>query len=67
MDNLEKPLTNFTVVRASKESMIQVASILRLAKIASWTVNVSQQPMESFLGGQDIMNHPPEKSIVTRF
>ena len=41
-DDLEEPLTNFTVVRASKESMGEVASVLRLAESAGWTVNISQ-------------------------
>ena len=45
MNHLKKPLTNFNVVRASKESMGEVASVFRLAKSAGWTVNVSQQPV----------------------
>ena len=45
VNHLKKPLSNFTVVRASKESMGEVASVLRLAKSAGWTVNVSQQPV----------------------
>ena len=45
VNHLKKPLSNFTVVRASKESMGEIASVLRLAKSAGWTVNVSQQPV----------------------
>ena len=65
VQDTEKPVAYIRVVVASKQGMWERTYLLGLAEVTIGTVYVSQYPVKSLLGWEDVMDHFPKKSVVS--
>ena len=60
----EQPVAYIRVIVASEQGMLESTYLLGLAEITIGIV-ISQYPLKSLLGWEDVVDHFPEKGVVT--
>ena len=66
-EGFDKPLTNLTAEATVEEGMGEITGVLRHAHGAGGAGDTGQNSVKSFLGGEDVVDHSPQKSAVIGF
>ena len=61
----EQPVAYIRVIVASEQGMLESTCLLGLAEVTIGIVDISQYPVKSLLGWEDVVDHFPEKGVVT--
>ena len=64
-DGVDQPATNITIEATSDKGVGEIADVLSVTERTNWAGDIGEDSAESFLSGQEVVNHFPQKSVVT--